>query len=104
MGPIAQSIESKLTQALSPDHMELVNESHQHSGPAVESHFRLLISSMDFEGLSRIQRQRKIFEILDEELKSGVHALTIRALTPGEFKKGLGDGFVSPVCHGGSKT
>jgi BolA protein len=63
----------------------------------------MLIVSDQFEGLSRVERQRKIYSLLDNEFKNGLHALTIRALTPEEWQSLPTDSFVSPACLGGSK-
>ena len=97
-------IRQKIEQELKPTYMELENESHRHSVPAnSETHFRLLVVSPQFEGIARLQRQRRINEILKQELEGGVHALSQRALTPSEWEK-TKDHFpmVSPVCRGGS--
>jgi len=86
--------------SLNPLFMELINESHNHAVPEnSETHFKLFMVSEIFIGLSRIQRQRKIYEILSEELKNGVHALTLRLLTPEEFKNTNTNDFKSPDCH-----
>ena len=97
-------IRQKIESELKPTHLELVNESHQHSVPAnSETHFRLLVVSTEFEGIPRLQRQRRINEILKQELQGGVHALSQRALTPSEWEKNK-DHFpmISPACRGGS--
>ena len=95
-------IESKI-KTLNPFFVELVNESHNHSVPKnSETHFKLLLVSDLFLGLNRVQRQRKIYDLLAEELKSGVHALTMRLLTAEEYSKEQSS-FESPNCHGGSK-
>jgi BolA protein len=52
--------------------------------PGGESHFNLVIVSNAFEGLGRLQRQRRVLDLLREELAGPVHALSVRALTPGE--------------------
>ncbi len=99
---IQARIEEKIKR-LNPDFCELVNESHNHSVPEnSETHFKLLLVSSIFEGLNRVARQRKVYDMLSEELKNGVHALTMRLLTPNEYSKEQPD-FVSPHCHGGSK-
>lgn len=41
MSSMQENIESKLREALSPVHLEVINESHMHSGPATESHFKV---------------------------------------------------------------
>jgi stress-induced morphogen len=77
----------------------LENESSQHAVPAgSETHFKLLIVSNDFSGLSRIDRSRLVQSLFSEEFKSGLHALSIRAITQEEAAGGAKDGFVSPAC------
>lgn len=100
----AERIQNILNEGLSPVHMLLEDESHMHSGPRTETHFKLLIVSADFEGLSCVDRQRKVMGLLEAEFKAGLHALTQRALTPNEWSQmGATAGFVSPTCLGGSK-
>lgn len=99
-------IEAKI-KTLKPEFVELINESHSHSVPKnSETHFKLLLVSPEFVGMPRVQRQRKVYDLLAEELRSGVHALTMRLLTPEEYtleKSKVQPDFVSPSCHGGSK-
>lgn len=102
-----QRIEEKLTKALEPERMLLVNESHKHSVPkGSETHWNLIVVSGRFEGLSRVQRQRTVYGVLDEEMKQkpGVHALTMKALTPAEWEAAGGEVTnPAPKCLGGSK-
>ena len=87
MGDVARAIENKLAAALSPSKLELRDESARHVGhthAGVESHFDLTIESAAFAGLGRLARQRLVMGVLAEELAGPVHALSIRALAPGE--------------------
>jgi BolA protein len=87
MGNVARAIEMKLAAALSPTLMELRDESARHAGHAhagVESHFDLTIESAAFAGLGRLARQRLVMNALAEEMTGPIHALSIRALAPGE--------------------
>jgi BolA family transcriptional regulator, general stress-responsive regulator len=90
-------METKLKRAFAPQRLEVVNESHLHAGHhhaesghhatfdgAGETHFRIRIVSPMFVGLSRIERHRRVNELLAEELKSGVHALAIEPAAPDE--------------------
>jgi BolA protein len=99
-------IREKLEAAFQPVHIVLENESHQHSVPSgSESHFRLVLVSARFEGLMRVSRQRLINEALRDELSGGLHALTMRALTPHEWSEAGGVVEAnSPPCYGGSKN
>jgi BolA protein len=86
---IADIIKTKLTDALAPNRLELVDESHLHAGhagarPEGESHFRLLVVSDQFENRGRLERQRMIYQILGDLMTTDIHALSIKALTPDE--------------------
>lgn len=88
-GPIAAEIERRLTQALEPTYLALVDDSEKHRGhggynPAGESHFSLRIESPSFAGMNRVQRQRAVYAALGELMDERVHALSIRATAPGE--------------------
>lgn len=98
-----QRIRSTIEESLQPVALGVENESHQHSGPATESHFKVLVVADIFAGKSRIERQRLINDLLKDEFTSGLHALTQRLLTPEEYAKGAGEGFVSPACMGGPR-
>ncbi len=87
--PVADQMRAKLTAALAPAHIDLVDESHKHLGHAGhdgrgESHFHLTLVSGAFTGLNRIQRQKKIYDILKEEMAGRVHALGMSLKAPGE--------------------
>lgn len=84
-------------QALNPLELIIENESHLHSR-GQDSHFKILIVSESFEGLSRVERHQKINQELKEEFDQGLHALTLRALTPSEFEKMSPSDFKSPEC------
>jgi stress-induced morphogen len=97
---LQESIETKLKSDLAPVQMEILNESHLHSsGLGGESHFKVLVVSEQFRGLSRVRRQQKVYALLAQELKIGVHALSLRLLTQEEWEQGGGEGFQSPQCH-----
>ena len=88
-GPVARQMIEQLTAALTPIRLELEDQSNHHVGHAGhddrgESHFALTIASHAFAGQSRISRQRMVHAALGELMKERVHALTIRALAPGE--------------------
>jgi BolA protein len=87
MGAVARSMEAKLEASLAPSRLELADESDRHQGHAhagVESHFNLTVESEAFAGLGRLARQRLVMRVLADELAGPVHALSIRALAPGE--------------------
>ena len=82
-------IKQKLTEAFTPEKLDVVNESHLHAGHAGSpgtgsSHFRVTIVSARFDGLSRVDRHRLINEALATELAGPVHALALKTLSPTE--------------------
>ena len=88
-GPVAREMFRRLNSALSPTNIQLVDDSEQHRGhggynPAGESHFSLRIESAAFAGKNRVERQRMIYAALGDLMRERVHALSIRAMAPGE--------------------
>ena len=83
------TMRAKLVASLSPSHLEIENESHLHHGHASSpetgnSHFRIKIVSKDFEGMTRVDRQRLVYRTLSKELAGPVHALALSTRTPSE--------------------
>lgn len=100
---VKETIEAKLTEALSPAHLEVVNESGMHNVPkGSETHFKVLVVSDAFSGQSLVARHRRVNQVLAHELSHGVHALSIRALTLAEGATQQVP-FESPPCLGGDK-
>jgi BolA protein len=86
---VARTIERKLTEALQPVRLAVVDDSHQHIGhagarPEGETHFTVEIVSPLFAGKSRVERQRLVYAALADELRQRVHALALRTLAPDE--------------------
>jgi BolA protein len=82
-------LREKLMVALEPTRLDIVNESEMHAGhrsspDTGESHFRVLIVSPMFIGVSRVGRHRMVNDAIGEELKSGIHALALSTYAPGE--------------------
>jgi BolA protein len=82
-------LRAKLEAAFSPLALDIEDESAKHAGHAGareggETHYRIRIVSQSFAGLSRVQRQRKVYAAVAEELAERVHALSLVTLTPDE--------------------
>jgi BolA family transcriptional regulator, general stress-responsive regulator len=89
MGAVTEVMRKKLSAAFSPDRLEIEDDSARHHGhagaaPGGESHFNVVIEAPAFKGMGRVQRQRAVYAALSEELAGQVHALSVRALAPGE--------------------
>ncbi|MBD3647120.1 MAG: BolA/IbaG family iron-sulfur metabolism protein [Pseudomonadales bacterium] len=101
---VQETIESKLADALTLKHLEVINESGSHNvPPGSESHFKVILVSDEFEGNKLVQRHRLINKALSNELDGPVHALAIHAYTEEEWRRRNGDAPMSPPCMGGSK-
>lgn len=96
-------IEIKVNQEIKPQHFDLINESHMHSGPATESHFKLIVVAEAFNGLSAVKRHQRLYAVLADELRDGVHALALHLYTPQEWAARQASAPDSPDCRGGSK-
>ena len=89
MNPVEQAIETKLRAAFSPEDLVVENDSHRHAGHAGSpgtgtSHFNVAMTAAAFDGLSRVDRQRRVYAVLADELAGPVHALALRLKAPGE--------------------
>jgi BolA protein len=92
MTTVAETMRRKLTEALAPADLAIIDESHRHAGhvgarPEGETHFRIEIVATAFEGLSRIERQRLVHQVLATELAGRVHALSLMTRTPDEGRR-----------------
>ncbi|MCY0963591.1 BolA family protein [Parathalassolituus penaei] len=85
--------------ALNPEHVQLLNESHMHAGPATDSHFKLVMVSAAFDGKRAVARHQMLYGLLAEELKGPVHALALHLFTPTEWAAN-NQVPASPTCQG----
>ncbi len=82
-------IEKELRERLAAIHVDVIDESHLHAGHVGArdggGHFRAVVVSTRFEGRTPVQRQRLVFEALEDAMGSEIHALSMRTLTPGQW-------------------
>ena len=88
---VAETIRRKLTDRLAPMELSVVDESHKHAGHAGareggETHFAVTIVAEAFEGLSRVARQRLVYDVLAAEIGAPIHALSLQTRTPAEHR------------------
>jgi BolA protein len=94
-----QRIEAALA-ALQPQHLQVLDESHMHSR-GLQTHFKAVLVSDQFAGLSSVKRHQKVYATLGD-LMTEFHALALHTYTPEEWAK-TGAAPASPTCAGGSK-
>lgn len=88
MSARVDTIRARLTASFSPEHLEIVDESHKHAGHAGardgRGHFAITIVSSAFTGMPPIKRHRAIYQALGELMQTDIHALSIQAGSPDE--------------------
>ena len=89
MARVSDIISEKLSAALSPQELQVIDESALHAGHAGaraggDTHFQVRIVAAAFTGLARVDRQRLVYAALADEIAGGVHALALTTLTPEE--------------------
>jgi BolA protein len=81
-------IRQRLEQEFEPTELLIKDQSHLHAGHAGakdgKGHFDVIIVSASFDGQSRIQRHRMVYDALTRLLESDIHALRIKAFAPSE--------------------
>ncbi|HLW90130.1 MAG TPA: BolA family protein [Roseiarcus sp.] len=86
---VKDRMRAKLEAALTPERLEIEDQSHLHAGHAGwreggQTHFRIKVASTQFIGKGRLERHRVIYALLAEEIAGGVHALAIETEAPDE--------------------
>lgn len=106
--PIEHAIKTKLHQALTPEYLDVVNESASHNvPPGSESHFKVVAAASCFEGKRAVARHQMVYAALAHELEGGmqgggVHALALHLYTPEEWAQKW-QAPSSPECLGGGR-
>ena len=79
---VQETIENKITEALSPSYLTVMNESYMHSvPPGSESHFKLVVVTDSFDGVPRVRRHQTVNGILKDELAGPLHALSMETVS-----------------------
>lgn len=97
-------IKEKLETGLDVEFLSIENESHMHSGPAMDTHFKVTLVSEGFAGKRMVQRHQLIFGLLSNEMKNPIHALSMHLFTQQEWQEREQKVMPSPKCMGGSKA
>ncbi|KRG65931.1 cell division protein BolA [Stenotrophomonas humi] len=83
-----EQIRAALLAALAPELLEVEDDSHRHAGHAGardgRGHFNVVVVSEAFAGKAPLARHRAVYAALGAMMETDIHALSIKALTPGE--------------------
>jgi BolA protein len=100
---VQEHVTATLREKLTPEHLDVVNESHMHSvAKGSETHFKVVVVSKLFEGLSAVKRHQLVYGALGDVMgkkpsQGGIHALAITSRTPAEWAASP-EANVSPLC------
>lgn len=100
---VAEQIEQLVRANIEVSELVLENESHQHSGPAMDSHFKLILVSNEFTGKMKVARHQRIYAIVAELMNNPIHALALHLFDEAEWDAKEDKALLSPRCLGGSK-
>lgn len=89
MTTLREEIFSRLSEAFSPLELEIIDDSakhrgHRESGSGQETHFRIRVVSVFFEGKNTLMRHRVVYTILNDLMRTSIHALSLTVKTPQE--------------------
>ena len=103
MGPVAERLRDKLQQGFEPEQLEITDDSARHAGhrgasPEGESHFSVTIVSPAFAGLSRVERQRRVYAATGDrptwQFKASKYSREAAAFAA---NAGSGQGYADPL-------
>ena len=92
MNARVEKIEQRIRAALNPAQLEILDTSAAHAGHAGAiasggGHFYATIVAEAFQGKTPVQRHQMVYQALGELMRTDIHALSIKAFTPEEFKE-----------------
>jgi BolA protein len=83
---VRDALEARLREGLDATHVEVIDESHLHAGHAGArdggQHFRAVIVSEKFDGLSRVGAQQLVYQTVEEWMGKEIHSLSMKTFTP----------------------
>ena len=87
---LVHEIKSRLKKTMTIDHLTIMDDTgkhlqHQHYDGG--RHFKIIIVSSTFEGLSLLDRHKLVYQALDGMIKNEIHALGLKTIATSEWKK-----------------
>lgn len=77
--PTPEQVKQYIAAGLPCEHLEVVGDGQ---------HFEALIVSEAFEGKRLIARHQLVYGALGDRMRAEIHALSMKTLTPSEYKAG----------------
>ena len=88
--PTPDEVQRFIAQGLACEHIEVEGDGR---------HFFATIVSAEFEGTTRVARQRRVYQALGDRMREQIHALSMKTLTPAEWAREATGGTASPHSH-----
>ena len=79
----SQEVENLIRDAFPKAEIEVISQDHEDERSSGD-HFGLVITSEKFDGMSRVERHRAVYDALGDAMGGEIHAVEIRAQTPEE--------------------
>jgi len=98
-----KTLQQSLQQELAPEYIEVLDESHMHAGPNLETHCKITLVSAKFIGLSRVKRHQMVYGLAAQQLAAGLHGIALHLYTQDEWQQIQPDFLQSPKCRGAQK-
>ena len=74
-------VKKKLTDQIDIERIEIEDKSFLHKNHAGNQegkyHFKIILSSSELKALSRIESNKRVYKILDKEMKEHIHSIQI---------------------------
>lgn len=86
----AEKIETLLKTKLQAERVIVEDQSALHQGhagarPEGQTHYHVTVIAEAFAGMPRVKRHQKVYQLLEQEFDTGLHALAMTTKTPGEM-------------------
>ena len=92
-----KEIKDRLSGQIDSEYLDILDESPNHGGyTGAISHIKIIIVSIQFDGLSLIKRHKLVYRALGPFVPK-IHAISIVSKTPDQWKKSS-DFIASPDC------
>ena len=85
---LVQEIKSRLKKTIAIDHLTIMDDTckhlrHQHYDGG--RHFKIIIVSSTFEGLSLLDRHKLVYQALNGMIKNDIHAIGLKTIATSEY-------------------
>ena len=85
---LVQEIKSRLKKTIAIDHLTIMDDTgkhlrHQHYDGG--RHFKIIIVSSTFEGVSLLDRHKLIYQALNGMIKNDIHAIGLKTIATSEY-------------------